>query len=334
MTASRRKHDAAPPGGGALTYPIRAVSLMTGVAIDTLRAWERRYGAVTPGRDDRGRLYTEADVRRIALLRDAVERGHAIGRVAGLTNDQLAQAAAPSTLGAASSATPLPTSTPTTRSRTAGTTRTAAVIEVDRIIAALGRFDATAVETELARAAALLRPPELLRDVLVPVLTEVGERWHAGRGTIAHEHLLSASVRNVLGSLLRVHQKAGVRDCLVFATPAGERHEFGTLGAAMLASSGGLGAIYLGPDMPADDIVGVAETVTPDVVVLGVTDLGETERVQQEVDRVARRLPKGIELWLGGQGAVSLATRLERRVLALDSYDALEQQLVRLGARF
>ena len=39
---------------GPARYPIRAVSRLTGIGIDTLRAWERRYGAVTPVRDDRG----------------------------------------------------------------------------------------------------------------------------------------------------------------------------------------------------------------------------------------------------------------------------------------
>src|SRR6187200_3531359 len=72
-------------------YPIRAVSKMTGIGIDTLRAWERRYGAVTPTRDDRGRMYTEADVERLRLLNGAVERGHSIGRLAGLSNDQLTE---------------------------------------------------------------------------------------------------------------------------------------------------------------------------------------------------------------------------------------------------
>ena len=71
------------------TYPIRAVSKMTGIGIDTLRAWERRYGAVKPLRDDRGRMYTEADVARLRLLSGAVEQGHSIGRLAGLSNDQL-----------------------------------------------------------------------------------------------------------------------------------------------------------------------------------------------------------------------------------------------------
>ena len=49
----------------AASYPIRAVSRLTGIGIDTLRAWERRHQAVTPVRDDRGRMYTDADIARL-----------------------------------------------------------------------------------------------------------------------------------------------------------------------------------------------------------------------------------------------------------------------------
>jgi DNA-binding transcriptional MerR regulator/methylmalonyl-CoA mutase cobalamin-binding subunit len=306
----------------SVSYPIRAVSLMTGVGIDTLRAWERRYGAVSPLRDERGRMYTEADVRRIRMLRDAVSNGHAIGRIARLSDEQLEKLAAPPE-------TP-PATAPVIQGRPAAVT----AVDTDAIIAALERFDASGVELELSRAAALLRAPELLRDVLVPVLTEVGERWHAGRARIAHEHLLSASVRNVLGSLLRLHAKSGVPDRLLFATPAGERHEFGTLGAALLAASGGLGAIYLGPDMPADDIVAVTTVVKLDVVVLGLTELGDAKRIEAEISQIAARLDPRIELWLGGRGAERVSRNLNGRALVLSTFEALEAQLVRLGAQF
>jgi MerR family transcriptional regulator, light-induced transcriptional regulator len=299
------------------TYPIRAVSLMTGVSIDTLRAWERRYKTVEPVRDERGRTYTESDVKRIKLLRDAVANGHAIGRIANLTDEQLANlstAAGPKAATAAA--------------------RGQTLVDISAITAALDRFDAVTVETELARAAALLRAPELLRDVLVPVLSDVGERWHNGRGRIAHEHMLSASVRSVLGSLLRVHQRAGVADRMLFATPAGERHEFGTLGAALLAASGGIGTIYLGADLPADDIVAVTTTVHVEVVVLGVTEMRDAERLDAEVVQVAKRLAPEIELWLGGRGAERLAKKLKGRALAVPSFTTLEEHLVRVGARF
>ena len=74
------KQDTVPP-----RYPIRAVSKLTGIGIDTLRAWERRHGAVTPLRDGRGRMYTNDDIARLRLLRSAVEEGHSIGRLAELS---------------------------------------------------------------------------------------------------------------------------------------------------------------------------------------------------------------------------------------------------------
>lgn len=305
------------------TYPIRAVSLMTGVSIDTLRAWERRYGAVVPVRDERGRVYTDADVRRIRLLREATEAGHAIGRVATLDDQQLQDLVSQALVAGQP------------RTDAAATERPGvAVINIDNIIRSLDRFDGLAVETELSRAATLLPAPELLRDVVMPLLVAMGDRWHAGRARIAHEHMLSASVRNVLGSLLRVHQKLGVPDRLLFATPSGERHEFGTLGAAVMAAAGGLGTIYLGPDIPADDIAAVAESVDLDVVVLGVTVQADLERAEAEVDALVARLPPTIEVWVGGAAADRVTARHPGRILSVQSYEALEHQLVRLGARF
>ena len=85
---------------------VRAVSKLTGIGIDTLRAWERRHGAVTPIRDDRGRMYTDADVARLRLLRGAVEHGHTIGRLAALTDAELRRLAA--TAGASAVSESLP----------------------------------------------------------------------------------------------------------------------------------------------------------------------------------------------------------------------------------
>lgn len=299
-----------------VTFPIRAVAKMTGVSIDTLRAWERRHAAVRPQRDDRGRVYTDADVRRVRLLHEAVERGHAIGRIAHLSDDELARVSA----------------TPSPGGQTGDAAHAGANIEIRPIVESLTRFDAVSVETALARAAALLRAPELLKTVLVPLMTEIGQRYYDGESGIAHEHMLSACVRNVLGSLLRVHARQGFTRTLVFATLSGEAHEFGTLGAAVLAASGGLGTIYLGPDIPAEDILNVTRTVRVDAVVLGLT-VG-SRRVRDEVKTLALGLDPAVELWLGGRHGTDIAGEIEGRALPLPSYEALEQQLIRMGATF
>ena len=95
-------------------YPIRAVSRLTGISIDTLRAWERRHDAVTPVRDERGRMYTDADVARLRLLRQAVEQGHSIGRLAGLTDTDLLGLSVPAGTTAAPTADPVRPALPDT----------------------------------------------------------------------------------------------------------------------------------------------------------------------------------------------------------------------------
>jgi len=76
------------------TYRIGAVSRLTGIAPDTLRVWERRYGAVVPMRSEKGsRLYSQDDVGRLALIKRLVDSGDAISRVANLDKDELAERA-------------------------------------------------------------------------------------------------------------------------------------------------------------------------------------------------------------------------------------------------
>src|SRR5581483_8909640 len=190
----------------AARYPIRVVSKLTGIPIDTLRAWERRHAAVTPTRDERGRMYTEADVARLRLLNDAVEQGHTIGRLARLSNDQLRD------LCATAGAIVRPPAVPT---------RHATPFDTTALLTALREYDAIGLDQELSRLAAVLRPLELLQGVLMPVLTQVGDDWHRRRARIAQEHLISSTIRNLLGSFLRlyVRREASVR--LLFATPSG-----------------------------------------------------------------------------------------------------------------
>ena len=298
-------------------YPIRAVSRLTGIGIDTLRAWERRHGAVTPSRDDRGRMYTDDDIARLRLLRGAVEHGHSIGRLAGLTDAELRRLAATADGNAASAVAPTPR-TP---------------LDTAALTAALQKYDATAIDQQISRLAAVLPPLELLRDVLMPVLAQVGDEWHREPARIAHEHLMSSTMRNILGSFLRLHARADVSTRLLFATLAGERHEIGTLGAAMLAASSGLGVAYLGPDLPAHDILQSVRPAGAQVLVLGLTATSAKAAKERELRTIVSDLPKDVELWVGGAGAPRYTPLISPRGLLLCDYDAYQQELVRLGGR-
>ena len=305
-----------------LLYPIRAVSQLTGVSIDTLRAWERRYQVVTPQRDQRGRVYTEADVERLRLLRFAVEGGHAIGRVAILSNEELQSLLShPGRQTDGAKETPVPAAKhPTSVSGT--------------LLSAIERLDYGEAERELSLMATGLGARELVYRVALPLLQKVGEDWHRGLLSIAQEHMTSALLRNLLGAIIPLYRRSVPADRLLFATPSGEEHEFGILLSAMLAVGGGLGILYLGTNLPSEEIIGAVHKTMPRAVVLGFIGADGGKTGLREVQEVAEKLPKQIELWVGGLQTPALIKSLRKtRAILIEDFETLELHLVRLGAR-
>jgi MerR family transcriptional regulator, light-induced transcriptional regulator len=309
-----------------LLYPIRAVSKQTGISIDTLRAWEKRYQVVVPLRDERGRLYTEADMQRLRLLSSAVEKGHAIGRVASLSNEDLESLVLSPPLNVREAE---PAKTSVEESFPPQPQAHRAVME------AVERLDYAEAERELSLLAALLPPRELVHSVALPLMRQVGEAWHAGKLSIAQEHMTTSLLRNQLGALIPLQRRSSPAAKLLFATPSGELHEFGILVSAMLAAGGGLGITYLGANLPGDEIVFAAQKTAPQVVVLGFMGANGAKMGLAEIQKIAHKLPAQIELWVGGTRNGEMIEALSQtRALLLDDFQRLEQHLIRLGARF
>ncbi len=73
-----------------IAMPIGAVTQLTGISSHTLRKWETRYGAIEPVRTESGRrLYTQAQVQRLQLLRDLIRQGHQISQLAPMSDEEL-----------------------------------------------------------------------------------------------------------------------------------------------------------------------------------------------------------------------------------------------------
>ena len=299
--------------GGEGRYPIRAVSKLTGISIDTLRAWERRYNAVVPTRDDRGRMYTDADVARLQLLTQAVSAGHSVGRIATLSDQQLRHLAAVTTRAVTEADVRLP--------------------DTSALKAALVTLDSAEIDRETSRLAAMLSPIELVRDALLPLLRDVGDHWNAGRGGIAREHLMSANLQHLFGSFLRFYGRRTGAVRLVFATPAGDHHEIGILAAAMLAAGRGLAVLYVGPNLPAGEIVDAAKAAGADVLVLGLTFTENAVRRQRDLRAILRTLPSTVELWIGGRDADGCAHLVGARGVVLPDFDTYVTHLARFDGR-
>lgn len=273
------------PGSQGPVHPIRVTARLAGLTVDTLRAWERRYAAVRPVRGARGRTYSEDDVARLQVLRALVHRGHTIGAVAGLSNTRLRQLLERSSATVVDQA----PSTP--------------LASIQTITTALDSYDLEAVERSLNTFALLLPPRDLVFTMVLPLLRDVGDRWSRGMLRPSQEHLISAIVRSVLGGLLRALARPDAAPKMVFAAPAGEHHELGLLSAALLAASSGAGVLYLGSNLPAEDIAHAAGATDARVIVLALTARGVVAPAQR---RALARLSRERAVWAGGAEAGSI----------------------------
>jgi DNA-binding transcriptional MerR regulator/methylmalonyl-CoA mutase cobalamin-binding subunit len=268
-------------------YSIKAVAQATGLTVETLRAWERRYAVVTPVRDSSGRrVYRPEDVLRLRRLREATERGHPISRLAPLSDERLtALIDAPADRRAQGTAQAL----------------------VDRILEAAEEFRAADCEQAITLAIAMLPPQRLVAEVLQPLLREVGDRWHRGEWSIAHERLVSKIVARHVGLMLDAYDRAARRESIVFATLQGERHELGLLMSAMICASRGFRVHYLGADLPAAEIARFVREFGAPIVALSVVWQERIGDVTAQLAELAAALPPDTAIWIGGSGSAMLA---------------------------
>lgn len=284
-------------------YPIRVAAERSGVAVDTLRAWERRYDAVQPDRTETARrMYSEADIRRLRLLRELVGRGFGIGSVARLAEPDLLallEGDRPGLIGDLEAA----------AAPSAGDD----ALERELALAqrALASMDARALRHVLTRAMLELGHDRVIERVVAPLCRSIGDQWADGSISVAHEHVASVALRSALGGMLDALYMSGSGPALIVATPAGERHEFGAMMAAAVALSSGWGASYLGADLPAADVALAANQLGAGVLLLSIVRTSADDGIDAELRSLRAALGPGAVILAGGAGAPAHRRTLE-----------------------
>jgi len=252
---------------------IGELSRRVGVSGHVLRAWESRYGLLRPARSAGGyRLYAEADASRVRQMQDQLARGLS------------AAEAARAVLGEAT--TPGPDPLPVV-SELSGALRRA-----------LDAFDEAAAQAVLDRLMSGLSLTTVLRDVVLPYLAELGDRWERGTASIAQEHFASNVIRGWLAGLARGWGH-GHGPRAVLACPPGERHDLGLMAFGIVLNRTGWQIVYLGADTPVAELTRAADARQPDLVVVAATRAEAFEPHSAALAALARTVP----LILAGAGA-------------------------------
>jgi DNA-binding transcriptional MerR regulator/methylmalonyl-CoA mutase cobalamin-binding subunit len=280
-------------------YSMKVVVRRTGLTPHVIRIWERRYGAVTPTRTaTKRRLYADADIERLQVLRKLTLAGHSISRIARLPigqlvaltgADELSEATLPGKLVAHQNGLLLAS-------------------HMEACLAAVRQMNAEVLEEVLARAAVSFSQPVLLENIIAPLMQQIGDLWHTGRLRMAHEHLASEVVRHFLWNMRGSIAPASAPGLFV-TTPTGQVHEIGALIIATVARMDGWKVTYLGPNLPAEEIAAV---VLPGVkaVALSIVYPPDDHHLSQELIRLRRGLAEEVAILVGGRAADAYRTVL------------------------
>lgn len=270
-------------------HPIRVVAKRTGLNPAVLRAWEKRYSVVDPFRTEGGqRLYSDDDVLRLSLLHRAVGEGRSISQVATLSTEELKNLVKEDEAERGRFGVPEPLEGPS------------AARVLERAKRAVDRMGPGELEKILTRGAMAFPIPTVIDDIVVPLLGMIGTAWSRGRLSPAHEHLATVEIRRFLEWVLGTVNIREGSPVMVSGTPAGERHELGAILSAVSGAAEGWDGVYLGPDLPAEEIALAALRLEAEVVALSCVDPRLSDTFPVEIQKIRQRLPADVQLVVGG----------------------------------
>ena len=282
---------------------IGELSRQLGVSDHVLRAWERRYGVLRPVRSAGGfRLYSDSDLRRVRRMQDHLSRGLSAAEAARAAIDDERRAQTAADVGDAQH-------------------REGLADAMQALAAALELFDEPAAHAVLDRLLSTLTIETVIRDVVLPYLHQLGERWQRGSVSVAQEHFASNLIRERLAGLGRGWGHGRGPRALLACVP-GELHDIALLAFGVVLGRNGWRIGYFGASTPLEDLTRTAVATHPDLVVLAATTSERFDGLGEDLSRLARIVP----LAIAGAGATqAIADSVGAQLLADDPVTAAER---------
>jgi MerR family transcriptional regulator, light-induced transcriptional regulator len=288
----------------SITYPIKAVSNLTGLSIHVIRAWEKRYNVVVPDRTETNRrVYSSEDVERLKLLHLASEKGYSIGTIANYSIDNLK-----SIVG--------------NDYKEKVEIKGKEALDVNKgevenhkyllsSIEAVKNLDSNSLEKELYKALVNLSQPKFINEIVSPLLDKIGEMWKVGEIRIVNEHISSAVIRKILTSLIDNNSVPDNAPSIIVATPKGQLHELGALIISVIASADGWKVTYMGPNLPGEEIAAAINRLNPKIVALSIVYPNDDFTLDREMIKLKKMLNNGSKIIAGGRSAINYKSVLE-----------------------
>ena len=288
---------------------IGALSTATGVPVETIRTWERRYGFPESGRNDAGhRIYDLEMIEHLRLITTILSQGYRPSQLEGRTREQLQDLLEISAgHGEVDS------------EAEAGACGEWAECWMEAVL----RLDREQFEGYLGTDFNRHSVFDFFTHRLQPFLSQVGRAWADGEINIFHEHFASECIREFLIAAWRPLNDRAAGSPVALATLSGERHTLGLYMVATVVGVAGRPALFLGANTPVDEIVSAAQRAGVTAVAISISEHANTAESIRSLTRLREALDASVEILVGGRGAPTAVTG----VITLDDLEEIYHHL-------
>ncbi len=308
-------------------FNIQMAAQISGLSTHTIRAWEKRYGALRPGRTDSGRRqYSNEEIERLTLLSQLTNLGNSIGQIARLPDPELKEIFAKLT-HTRESVLWASQNKPQQIQINAEETRR-------NLLMALAGYKVDIISHELNKAKTALTPGRFALEILVPLLKEVEHRRQANTLSTAQIAALFAIIKFHAGNIIYGHYEKKIKSTtkIALATPEGELHLLDIMLGALLCCQHQMSFFFLSSNLPADSISEAVNAIETNVLVLGVSQIQNLKvPLPQFIEEIQGHTKNLCEIWLVGASDLARHINLRsKKVRVFADFEELDKMLAQL----
>ena len=289
-------------------YSIKDLERISGVKAHTIRIWEKRYGIVEPKRTDSNiRFYCDTDVKKLMNVAILLHHGFKISRLAGLD----------------------PTALTKKVMEVSMISSNGYDSQIESLVVAMIEMDESKFEKILNSSIIKEGFENTVFKVLYPFFERIGVLWQAGSINPAHEHFITNLVKQkIYVAIDSIPLPSGndTKKFLLFL-PEWDLHELGLLVYDYLIKSKGFKVIYLGPNVPEDDVYSVSDFLLPDFFLAAFANAVEREKIESYIIRLANHYPDK-KIFITGHQTAGLNCDLPSNITIIQSAQQFSSEII------
>jgi DNA-binding transcriptional MerR regulator len=274
-------------------FTIKDLENLTGIKAHTIRIWEQRYSFLKPRRTDTNiRYYSNEELKKILNIALLNKYGYKISHIDRMSEPEINE-----------------------KIITLSNSLAQQEIVINDLIQAMVDMEMEEFEDRLSDYIRQRGIEKAISQIIFPFLERIGVLWMTGHIIPAQEHLVTNIIRQkLLVGIDSANSHLRIDKSLILFLPEGEFHELGLLFVYYLLKSRGIRVVYLGANVPLDDVRQVIGYKKPDFLYTHLTSVSHAFNFDRFLAHSLKKF-ENIPLIISGKLALAYEKKIPSQIL-------------------